>query len=92
MFNNSSAKYYPNKQGKDLKEIVKGIKSFLKKSKLKSDNMVTNDIKISQKMKNESYLSIEKNIMKYVKMKMLHKLADVCKHKNSRAVFKTHLK
>ena len=42
------------------KKLVKNIKIFLKKKK-KSDNMAMNDTKISQKMKNKSLLSIEKN-------------------------------
>lgn len=47
---------------------VKGIKMFLKMRKTESNNMVAKDIKISQEMKNESYLSIEKN-KKYGKNK-----------------------
>lgn len=47
---------------------VKGIKMFLKMRKTESNNMVAKDIKISQEMKNKSYLSIEKNI-KYGKNK-----------------------
>ena len=38
--------------------LMKDIKIFLKKKKKKkSDNMVANDTKISQKMKNKSLLS-----------------------------------
>ena len=47
---------------------VKGIKMFPKMRKTESNNMVAKDIKISQEMKNESYLSIEKN-KKYGKNK-----------------------
>ena len=47
---------------------VKGIKMFLKMRKTESNNMVAKDIKISQEMKNESCLSIEKN-KKYGKNK-----------------------
>lgn len=47
---------------------VKGIKMFLKMRKTESNNMVAKDIKISQEMKNKSYLSIEKN-KKYGKNK-----------------------
>ena len=39
---------------------MKGIKIFLKKKKKKSNNMVVNVTKIFQKMKNKSFLSIEK--------------------------------
>ena len=41
------------------KNLMKDIKIFLKKKKEKSDSMVK---KISQKLKNKSFLSIEKNI------------------------------
>ena len=41
------------------KKLMKDIKIFLKK-KRKNDNMVVNDTKICQKMKNKSLLSIEK--------------------------------
>ena len=44
------------------------IKIFLKKKKKKSDNMVVNVTKISQKMKNKSLLRIEKNIIESEKM------------------------
>ena len=37
-----------------LKSLVKDIKMFLKKEKTKKENMVANDIKISQKMKSKS--------------------------------------
>ena len=42
---------------------MKDIKTFLKMRKKKIDNMVVNVTKISQKMKNKSLLSIEKNII-----------------------------
>ena len=60
MSTNSSAKYYQKKTKKGFKKIAKGIRIFLKKKKIKSGNMVADDIKISQKMKNKGYLSIEK--------------------------------
>ena len=53
----SSAKYY-----QDKKKLVKYIKVFQKKNKKKSDSMVVKDTKISQKMKNKSWLSIEKRL------------------------------
>ena len=50
---------------KDCKrKFVKDIKVFLNNKKKKSNNMVVNDTKIYQKMKNKSLLSIEKNITK----------------------------
>ena len=41
--------------------LVKGINIFLKKEKAKNKNMIGNDINISQRVKNKTYLSIEKN-------------------------------
>ena len=43
---------------------VKNIKDVLKKENKKSDNIVVNDTKIYQKVKNKSLLSIEKNVTK----------------------------
>ena len=43
---------------------MKDIKIFLMKKNKKSENMVMNDTKIYQKIKNKSLLSIEKNIVK----------------------------
>ena len=50
------------------KKLVKDIKVCLKKKKNKSNNIVMNDTKMYQKMKNKSLLSMEKNIMKQEKM------------------------
>ena len=56
-----SAKYQKIK--KDYKkQLTKDVKIFLKNKKKKSGNIVVNVTKISQKMKNKSLLSIEKNI------------------------------
>ena len=60
MSKDSSAKYYQNNKERLQKNLVKGIKVFLKKKKKKSNNMVVNDVKIYQKMKNKGFLSIEK--------------------------------
>ena len=46
------------------KKLVKDIKVFLRRMKNKSNNMVVDDTKIYQKMKNKSWLSIEKNTVK----------------------------
>ena len=46
-----------------MKKLLKDTKIFLKKKRKKSDNMVVNVTKISQKMKKKSLLSIEKNII-----------------------------
>ena len=67
MSKDSLAKYYQN-----IKErLVKDIKVFLKKKKKKSNNMVVNDTKIYQKMKNKSLLSIEKKYYKIRKNTLL---------------------
>ena len=63
MFKNSSVKYYQDNKERLQKKLVKDIKVFLKKKK-KKNNMVVKDEKISQKIKNKSWLSIEKNIIK----------------------------
>ena len=58
-----SAKYCQENKEKQQKRFVKYIKIFLKKKKEKSKNMIVNVTKISQKMENESLLSVEKNII-----------------------------
>ena len=40
------------------------VQGLSKEEKEKSDNMVVNDTKIYQKMKNKNWLSIEKNTIK----------------------------
>ena len=62
MSKDSSVKYYQNNKKKLQKELVKDIKVFLKKKK--KTNMVVNDTKIYKNMKNKSWLSTEKFIMK----------------------------
>ena len=64
MSKDSSAKYYQNNKERLQKELIKDIKVFLKKKKIKSNNMVVNDTKIYQKMKSKSLLSIKKNVIK----------------------------
>ena len=51
---NSSTKYYQDNKEKLQKKIEKDIKVFLKSKKKKGGNLVVNDTKISQKMKNKS--------------------------------------
>ena len=65
MSKNLLAKFYQeNKERLQKNNItVNNIKIFLKKKKKKSNNMVVNVTKISQKMKNKSLLSTEKNII-----------------------------
>ena len=51
------------------KSLLKSIKIVLKKKKTKNQNIVVSNIRIYQKMKNQSYLSIEKNVTKHDKWK-----------------------
>ena len=67
MSKNLSAKYYQENKERLQKKLLKDIKMFLKKKKKKSDNMVVNVTKISQKMKKIDWLSIEKSILKQEK-------------------------
>ena len=60
---NSSAKYYQDNKDRLYKKLMKDMNVFLKKKK-KINNIIVKDTKISQKMKNKSWLSIVKNIMK----------------------------
>ena len=62
MYKNLLAKYYQGNKERLRKKLMKDIKIFLKKKKKKGTNMVVNVTKISQKMKNNSLLSKEKNI------------------------------
>ena len=64
MSRDSSAKHYQHNKERLQKKLMKDIKVFLKKKKIKSSIMVVNDTKIFQKLKNKSLLSIEKNIIK----------------------------
>ena len=57
-----SANYYQENKERLQKKIKKEVKTFLKNKKKKSNNIVVSYIKISQKMKNKSLLSIEKKI------------------------------
>ena len=57
-----SAKYYQEYKERLQKKHVKDIKIFLKKRQKKSNNMVVSVTKVSQKRKNKSLFSIEKNI------------------------------
>ena len=52
-------KYYRQNKERQQKKLVKDIKIFLKKELQKSDNMVVNTTKISQKMENKSLMSTE---------------------------------
>ena len=63
MFKNLSVKYYQKNKERLQKELAKDIKIFLKKKKKKSDNMIMNGTKISQKMKNKNLLRIDQNIV-----------------------------
>ena len=60
MSENLSAKYYQEDKESLQKRLVKNIKIVQRKKKKKSDNIVVNVTKISQKMKTKSWLNIEK--------------------------------
>ena len=59
---NLSAKYYQENK-KDYKKAHEKYQNLSKEEKEKNGSMVMNFTKISQKMKNKSLLSIEKNII-----------------------------
>ena len=59
-----SAKYYQENKERLQKKARKRYCNLSKEEKEKSGNMVVSFKKISQKMKNKSLLSIEKNIIK----------------------------
>ena len=63
MSKNLSAKYYQENKERLQKKARERYKNLLKEEKEKKDNVVVNVTKISQKMKNKSLLSIEKNII-----------------------------
>ena len=67
MSQDSSDKYYQNNKERLQRNLVNDWKFFLKKEKKTSDNMVLNNTKVYQKVKNESLLVIEKKIMKWAK-------------------------
>ena len=57
-----------NKIKKDYKkQLKKHFKIFIRKKKKKTDNMVINVTKISQKMKNKSLSSVENSIIEWEK-------------------------
>ena len=51
----------------EKKKLAKDIRIFLETKKKKSNNMAVNLTKISQKMKNKIWLSIEKNTIEQEK-------------------------
>ena len=68
MSRNWSAKYYQESKERLHKKLMKDIKVFLKEERKRNDNMVVNVTKTSQKMKNKSLLSIEKEYYRMKKM------------------------
>ena len=56
--------YYENNKERQQKKLVKDIKVFLEINKKKSNNMIMNNTKIYNKIKNRTLLSIEKNTVK----------------------------
>ena len=68
MSKNLSAKYYQENKERLQKKARERYQNLSKEEKEKSDNMVMNVTKISQKMKKINWLSIEKNIIEWEKM------------------------
>ena len=68
MSKDSSAKYYQNNKERLQKKGRKRYQSISKEEKEKSNNMVVNDTKISQKMKKKSCYLVEYR-KKYYKMR-----------------------
>ena len=60
MSKNSSAKYYQYNKERLNKKSCERYQSYFKKEKGKSDNMAMKNTTIYQKMKNKSWLSMEK--------------------------------
>ena len=60
MSKNSAARHYQNKKEKLQKMSCERYQGLFEEEKEKSDNMALNDTNISQKIKNESWLGIEK--------------------------------
>ena len=60
MFKDSSAKYYQNKQKKKLQKRARERYQGLSKEEKKRDNMGMNNVKLSLKIKNKGWWSIEK--------------------------------
>ena len=56
-----SAKYFQDNKKRLQKKLLKDV---LKKKKKKNNNMVVNDTNIYQRMKNKSWLNIEKSMTK----------------------------
>ena len=56
--------YHENNKERQQKKLVKDIKVFLEIKKKKSNNMIMNNTKIYNKIKNRTLLSIEKNTVK----------------------------
>ena len=63
MLKKSTANYYRENKERLKKKLVKDIKIFLRKKKNKSNDVVANVTKISQKMKSKYLLSIKKNLI-----------------------------
>ena len=63
MSKNLSVKYFQENKERLQKKVHERYQNLFKEEKEKSNNMVVNVTKISQKMKHKSLLSIEKNII-----------------------------
>ena len=69
MSKDSSAKYYQDKKERMQEQAHKNYQSL---SNSEKDKTVVEDAKSSKKMKNKSWLTIEKNILKEQKDALLH--------------------
>ena len=67
MSKDSCAKCYPNNKERLQKKASGRYQSLSQGEKEKWDNMVVNNTKIYQKMKNKSLLSVEKNTIQWEK-------------------------
>ena len=63
MSKNLSTKYYQENKERLQNKARETYQELSKEEKEKSDNMVVNLTKVSQKIKNKGLLSIEKNIV-----------------------------
>ena len=64
---NLLAKYYQENKERIQKLLAKDIKNFLKKKKKKSDNMIVNVTKGSQKMKKQKTKKNTQTLVEYKK-------------------------
>ena len=82
MSKTSSAKYYQENKERLQKKARERYRIFLKRKKKKSNNMVMNVTKISQKMKKIIWLSIEKkHFIIIIRKSLIYKILLLYKEK-----------